>query len=57
MVMNDMDEVRIHHILKDGTKVDDISGHVLKSAEHPTLYEIIDRIAARKKEEHEWINS
>ena len=44
MVMNDMDEVRIHHILKDGTKVDDISGHVLKSAEHPTLYDIIDKI-------------
>ena len=31
-------------MLKDGTQVDDISGHVIKAEEHPVLYEVINRV-------------
>ena len=35
---------KIHHLLKDGTEVPDISGHVIKSEAFPVLYETINRI-------------
>lgn len=41
----------IHHILKDGTKVPDITGHVIKADEHETLYQVINKINERKKHE------
>lgn len=37
-------DVRIHHVLKDGTQVKDISGHVIKAADYPVLYEVVNRI-------------
>ena len=40
--------IRVHHILKDGTKVDDVAGHVIKAKEHAVLYEVINRIQQQK---------
>ena len=34
----------IKHVLKDGTQVDDIAGHLIKASEYPVLYEVINRI-------------
>lgn len=39
-----MNEVRIHHYLKDGRSVENIADHVIKSDEFPVLYEVIHRI-------------
>ena len=39
-----MEQVKIHHILKNGTEVDDIQGHMIKAEEFPVLYEVINRI-------------
>lgn len=36
--------IRIHHVLKDGTEIDSIDGHVIKAAEFDVLYEVISRI-------------
>lgn len=36
--------IRIHHVLKDGTEVDDIKGHVIKAKDQVVLYEVINRI-------------
>ena len=36
--------MRIIHILKDGTVLDDITGHVVKMADAPEVYEILDRV-------------
>lgn len=36
--------IQIHHVLKDGTKVNDITGHVIKAERHETLYQIMIRI-------------
>ena len=36
--------ITIKHVLKDGTQVDDITGHVIKAEDHPVLYEVINRI-------------
>lgn len=38
----------IKHVLKDGTKVDSIEGHVIKADEFPLLYEVVNRINNRK---------
>ena len=35
---------QIHHVLKDGTQVDDITGHVIKAEDFEGLYHVIDRI-------------
>ena len=43
--------IRVHHILKDGTKVDDVAGHVIKAKEHTVLYEVINRIQNQKGKE------
>lgn len=40
--------VRVHHILKDGTKLDDITGHVVKL---PEVYEVIRQIEERLNRE------
>lgn len=34
----------IYHILKDGTRVDDITGHVVKMSDAEALYTLIDTI-------------
>ena len=47
----------IRHILKDGTEVPDITGHVIKAKEHVVLYEIIDRIAKEERKKHETVST
>lgn len=37
----------MHHILKDGTEVSDITGHVIKADEFETLYQVVNRINER----------
>lgn len=44
----------IRHILKDGTEVEDITGHVIKADEYETLYEVINRIQ-EKEQKHETV--
>lgn len=39
-----MNDVRIHHLLKDGTQIDDIAGKVIKAKDYPVLYEVVNRI-------------
>ena len=41
--------ITIHHVLKDGKKVDDVAGHVIKAKEHSVLYEVINRIQQKEK--------
>ena len=41
----------IHHILKDGTEVNDIAGHVIKAEQFEVLYQIIDGINERVNHE------
>lgn len=43
--------ITIHHVLKDGTEVDSIEGHVIKADEFSTLYEVINRISNRKDQD------
>ena len=33
----------IHHILKNGTKVPDITGHVVRREDAPILYQMLER--------------
>lgn len=40
--------ITIHHVLKDGKKIDDVAGHVIKAKEHSVLYEVINRIQKEK---------
>jgi hypothetical protein len=41
----------IHHILKDGTEVTDIAGHVIKAEQFEVLYQTINRINERVNHE------
>ena len=41
----------IHHILKDGTEVTDIAGHVIKADQFEVLYQIMDSINERVNHE------
>ena len=41
----------ITHVLKDGTKLNDISGRVVKQGDFKNVYEIIKRIENRGKDE------
>lgn len=41
--------ITVHHVLKDGKKVDDVAGHVIKADEHSVLYEVINRIQQKEK--------
>lgn len=38
------------HILKDGTRLDDISGHVVRMEDAEELYRLIDSISQRRGE-------
>ena len=44
--------MKIKHVLKDGTQVDSVEGHVIKATEHEVLYQVIMGIQ-RKEEQHE----
>lgn len=46
--------VKIHHVLKDGTKVDSIEGHMIKAKDFPVLYEIVIKIN-QKEQKHETV--
>lgn len=41
--------IRIKHVLKDGTQLDDVSGHVVKLEENEALYHLI--LGMERKEE------
>ena len=41
----------VKHILKDGTVLDNISGHVVKIEDVPQFYEILGRIEKGKRYE------
>ena len=44
----------VYHYLKDGTRVDDITGHVVKMADAEPLYHLMQRMsceAPRKEKE------
>ena len=41
--------IRIHHVLKDGTHVDDVTSHLIKVADHESLYQLM--IGIQRKEE------
>ena len=43
--------ITIRHILKDGTEVKDVTGHVIKAKDHELLYEVINRIQHQKGKE------
>ena len=47
--------IKVHHILKDGTKVDDVAGCVIKAEEHSVLYEVINRINEERRRKDEVI--
>lgn len=38
------------HILKDGTKKTDLTGHIVKIADAPAVYELIHRMNQKRKE-------
>lgn len=38
----------IHHVLKDGTRTDDITGHVVKVQDAESVYTLITKINERK---------
>lgn len=38
----------VYHILKDGTKVNDITGHVVRIEDAPALYELMASLSKRK---------
>lgn len=40
----------VKHVLKDGTVLDDISGHVITREQFPEVYDIMDRVFAKGNE-------
>lgn len=40
--------IKVKHVLKDGTEVENIDGHLIKAEEFKTLYEIISQINGRE---------
>lgn len=44
--------MKIHHILKDGTRTDDISGHVVRIADAESVYGLITKMNQRKVVNH-----
>ena len=38
----------IKHILKDGTEVKDITGHVVKKEDAPMVYDLVERISRKE---------
>ena len=40
--------MKIHHVLKDGTRTDDINGHVVRVQDAETVYNLIAKMNQRK---------
>lgn len=40
----------ITHVLKDGTVLEDITGHVIKQDDAPMVYQIIEQMEREEKE-------
>lgn len=38
----------VYHVLKDGTKLNDITGYVVKYSEVPAVYDLIHKMNQRK---------
>lgn len=38
------------HIMKDGTVLKDITGHVVKKEDAPMIYNIVDRMNTKREE-------
>lgn len=43
----------IRHILKDGTVLNDISGHIVKVEDAEVAYQIMDKLNEERMEEHD----
>ena len=43
----------ITHILKDGTILDDISGHKVTREDAPTVYEILEQLKKQRRESND----
>ena len=43
----------IRHILRDGTQLNDVEGHIIKQTEIKTIYQLIEAINERKSNEKE----
>lgn len=41
--------MKITHVLKDGTVIADLTGHVVRKAEAEDLYKILYRVKKRRK--------
>ena len=39
--------MKVTHILKDGRRVDDITGHVVKQEDCPVVYHLMDKMNER----------
>ena len=39
--------VRVHHILKDGTELENITGYVVRAEDCPDVYNVIRKISER----------
>ena len=40
--------MKVHHVLKDGTRVEDISGHVVRLKDAESVYSLISKMNQRK---------
>lgn len=40
--------MKIHHVLRDGTRTDDISGHVVRAKDAESVYALITKMNQRK---------
>ena len=40
--------MKIHHVLKDGTRVEDISGHVVRVRDAESVYILLSKMNQRK---------
>ena len=43
----------VKHIMKDGTVLNDITGHTVKMEDAPTVYEILERLKKKRRESHD----
>ena len=40
----------VYHVLKDGTKLNSITGHIVKASDVPAIYELIHTMNQKRKE-------
>lgn len=48
--------IRICHVLKDGTRLEDVAGHLVKAEDHEALYQLIIGIQEKEGKAHEGKN-